>query len=455
MSCSPLKKPCFVLPTTYLEVEENQEASSCKPELCCFWEGLQDPLLNQLIERGLACNLDLEIARERILEARGILGIRTGALFPHINSVTSYERIRNSLTLDDTPILGGNYASLFTTGIDAFWEIDLFGKNYDKRRAALYELIATLEKGWFIKLTVSTEIIRYYLTLRSIQAQIKIAKDHIASTKDLLALTEDRFQSGYAPKLNVYSSQALLETRKAVLAHLEAKLKSTIYGLAVLIKDLPENLSHRFDPPKAMPTAVANLSAGLPCELLSCRPDIREKEFLMQAAGAYVMAARKELLPNLSLSGFYGFASGFFSKWCHVDSQAFTFFPKLCLPLFHGGAIWSHIIATTARQRQAVFAYEKSVLEALQEVETALISHLKEKESSEALQKTVNSYRESKEMALSLFTTGFVDFLYVMNMETDLFIAENFLIESKLSAMLYLIGFYKALGGGIKCLPSL
>lgn len=452
VSCCPLRKPCFILPNHYLEVEENRVASSCAPNLYHFWEVFEDPLLNELVERGLSCNYDLNIARENILVARAILGIRTAALYPQIDSITYYDRTRNSLTLDDSPFLGGEYDTIYRTGIDAVWEVDIFGKNFAKRKIALYEFIAARENAIFVTLTVATEIIRYYLNLRAIQAQIKVAKDHIGITTYLLDLTEDRFQSGYSPQLNVFSSLALLEGKKAVVPHFEARLKDTIYGLAVLIGDLPENLAHLFDPPKPMPSAVANLSAGLPCQLLACRPDVLEKEFIMHAAGARVQAARKELLPTLSLSGFYAFASAFFTKWFHVDSQTFNFHPQLTLPLFHGGAILSHIDATTARQRQAVLDYEKSVLEALKEVETALISHLKEKESAEALLKQVNAYKKSREMAIALFTTGFVDFLYVMNIERDLFVAENFLIESQLSSMLFLIAFYKALGGGMQCI---
>ena len=168
----------------------------------------------------------------------------------------------------------------------------------------------------------------------------------------------------------------------------------------------------------------------------------------MRAAGAKVLASRKELFPTISLAGAYGYLSGFYKNWTIPESRNWNVSPFGSLPIFHGGEIWANIDAQTSFQRQAVYNYEKSVLTALKDVEDALVGYFKTKARIDELTKKYNANVAASELAKALYFAGVVDFLYVNDVDRDLFITHNTLAESEGNLVTYLIAIYKALGGG-------
>jgi len=449
--CMSVRKPCVTMPSIYQQEQECDVCTNETPSLDYWWEKFEDPMLNQLVEKALTCNYDLNIAREKIVEARSIMGIERSKLLPHIDGELLYSRVRNSETMTESPFLGGRFLNLFQSGFDAIWEFDLFGKNLDYTRASIYDICATAENMRNVHLTVASEVVRVYLRMRTLQSQIEVTENHIKSEENLHNLIKERYEAGLTPELNVYTSKALLETRKAVLPSFQAEFQESVYTLAVLTGDLPENLGHTFDTKKPIPHITPNIEAGIPSELLCRRPDIRDKEFLLRAAGVRLRASKKELFPTISIGALYSWASGFASKWFKPDSRSGNLTPLISLPLFHGGAIWSNIHVENSRQRQAVLAYEQTILTALKEVESSLISYIKQQIRHEALIREVEANQKARDLAQVLYIGGFVDFLYVLDVERDLFLSKNLLIRSQENLMVYLVAFYKSLGGGLEC----
>jgi len=454
--CRPCGKPNLCLPTRFQEGEPVERCMGEEEEvsLATWWEQFNDLLLTSLIERALSCNHDLRIARERICEARAVYGIEFSTLLPHVDAFTLFKRVRNSQTLFESPFTGGKFINFYRAGFDAIWELDVFGKNIDKTRAATYEVVATYEEVRDVHVTIAAEVAVNYFIICTLQERINIAKRHILAEIEILELVEDRFQAGLIPELDVYIARALLQGRYAVVPKLEIQLYQTIYSLAVLLGEIPEALAPTFCEDKLLPCAEGKIPLGLPSDLLCRRGDVREAEFAMRASGARVSVARKELFPTISLDAFFNYATGFFTKWTNKASQGWFISPSLFLPLFHGGEIISNIKVATSQQRQFVLEYEKIVLKAVEETEGALVGYFRESGRIHALKEEVNAYREARKLAEILYVGGTVDFLYVLDTERDLFISENFLAESKEHLMTYLVAIYKALGGGWECCDS-
>ncbi len=452
-SCRPCATPQISPPSDYAEGGYIDSCMKDEPEgsLVDWWKQFDDPLLTCFIEKGLECNQDLRIARERICEARAIWGIEFSRLLPHIDAFALFSRMRNSQTLSDADFSGGTFINFFQAGFDTLWEIDLFGKNLSRARAAAYDIAGAAEEVRNVHVSVASEIAIHYFRILAIQERIGVTKNHIAVEQELVDLVTERFEAGLIPELDVFTAKALLQERRAILPEQEGRLYKTIYALGVLLGTNPENMISYFCEPRPLPCRKGKIPLGLPSELLCRRGDVRAAEFTMLASGARVMAARKEIFPTISLDAFFSYATGFATQWFKGPSREWNLLPSIFLPIFHGGKILSNIRAETSIQRQSVLAYEKSVLEALREVESALVGYFQEGARIDALQKEVDANRSGRKMANTLYFGGKENFLFVLETERDLYVSESFLVESKEFLMTELVAIYKALGGGWEC----
>lgn len=450
VSCRPCAVPEIKLPCSYMQQECVEKCQSDLPEanLACWWEQFDDPLLISLIEKGLACNYDLAIAREKICEARAVFKEDFSILFPWVDAFVLFNRSRNSETLSESAFTGGTFVNFYQLGFDSFWEIDLFGKNLDHAKAACFDVAAQYAQVRDVHVTVASEIAVNYFRIRTLQERIEVTKRHIAAEAEVLELVKDRYQAGLVSYLDVNLADGLLKERHSILHELEAEYYQTVFALAILVSELPKDVVNYFCETKKLPCITAGFPLGLPSELLCRRGDIREAEFKMRASGARVLSARKELFPTLSLSALYSYATGFFTKWIKSESRHWSITPSLTLPIFHGGEIMAHIAFETSLQKQAVLEYEKRVLVAVKEVETALVSYFQQGARCHVLKEEVDVYKEARELALELFSSGLVDFLYVIDTERDLFFTEIEFARSKEDLMTQFSAVYKALGGG-------
>ena len=419
--------------------------------LAVWWEQFEDPLLTSLIERALTSNYDLRIAREKICEARALYQLDFSTLLPKVDALVVFDRMRNSETLFQSDFTGGDFVNFYQTGFDAFWEIDLFGKNRARTRAACYEVAAATAEVRDVHVSIASEVALNYFIIRTLQERVDITNRHIEAERELLKLVSNRYDAGLISELDVYTARGLLESRRATLPEFEQRLYQTVYVLAVLIGELPENLLNSFCDTQKPPCGEQKFPLGLPSELLCRRGDVRAAEFEMHAAGTRVMAARREFFPTISLDSLYTYATGFFTSWIKPESREWTMMPSLLLPVFHGGEILSHVNIETSRQRQAVLSYEKSVLVALQEVEGALTGYFQEGARLQALENEVEAYSQASDLSRTLYFGGIVDFLYVIETEREYFIAEILRSGAHEDLMTQLVAVYKALGGGWEC----
>jgi multidrug efflux system outer membrane protein len=416
--------------------------------LAQWWQSLNDPTLDSLIERAIASNLDLRQAKARVREARARRGVVSGDLFPRVDASASASRQRNSETSDAPLGPPGDEIDLYQAGFDASWEIDVFGGVRRRIEAADADLAASIEDERDILITLLAEIAQNYVELRGLQTRTTIAGSNLEAQRKTLAVTRSRFEAGLVGEFDITRAEAQVRTTEAVIPALESASRRAIHRLGVLLGRPPAALLAELTPTSEIPKTPAEVPVGLPSELLRRRPDIRRAERELAAASARIGAATADLFPRFSLTGSLGLQSSDAGDLGDSGSRYWSIGPSVSWPILDFGRIRSNIAVQNAREEQALAGYERSILVAFREVEDALIALAKEQASRDSLAAAVAADRRGVELATTLYEQGLSDFLSVLQAQRDLFRTEDALIQSDQAVTQELIRLYKSLGGG-------
>jgi outer membrane protein, multidrug efflux system len=417
-----------------------------------WWEGFGDATLNALMTDALHCAPDLAVAEARIREARALAGIAGADQYPTAYAGAEYDRTHGSANVPvGVPPGGlgqGVTGNLWQAGFDASWEIDVFG---GKRRGvevadATYQ--GTVADLGDVELMLLAEVARNYIELRGVQRQLAVARSNLSIQQDTLSLTRSLFDAGLASRLDTLRAQAQVSDTEAAIPTFEADERASIYRIGALIGHPPEQLLAQLDTPQAIPSAVADVPVGLPSDLLRRRPDIRAAERRIAAANARIGVAQADLYPHFSLTGFAGLESLNSSTFLTAPSRYFSIGPSINWLIFDAGKVRFAMRAEEARTDQAAAAYQRTVLGALRDVETALVSYAQSQVRRERLADEVTADREAVTVATRLYRQGLNDFLSVLDAERSLYDADDKLAQSDRDTALALVALYKALGGG-------
>ncbi len=413
-----------------------------------WWSTLKDPLLDSLIERAVKSNIDLQIAAQRVREARALRGEVYANLWPTVDGSGAYTHSRQSANgIYGTPGAQLEH-NLFETGFDAGWEIDVFGGVRRSVEAADADLEASQFSQQGTLVTLLAEVARNYVELRGTQKRIALTVDNIATQKDTLALTESRFQAGLISELSVAQARSQLATTQARIPQLQTSLKRSIYRLSVLLGQEPAALLEECNKVAPIPPIPPDVPVGLPAELLRRRPDIRQAERRIAASNARIGEATSDLLPKFALNGSIGLSATDAGKLVRGDSAVWGLGPSMQWRLFDGGKIRSNIEVQNARTEQARLQYNGTVLSALEEVENALVAYAQEQRRRESLVQAVDASQRALSLSSELFAKGLTDFLNVLEGQRTLYTAQDQLAQCDQDVTLFLIALYKSLGGG-------
>jgi multidrug efflux system outer membrane protein len=281
-----------------------------------------------------------------------------------------------------------------------------------------------------------------------LQQQLEIAQRNLQAQRQTLELTMEQARKGVARQLDVVRATAQVSTTEASLARLRYLQWQAMHRLAVLTGQQPGTLVPTLTPVKPVPVPPAEVSTGVPSDLLRRRPDIRRAEREVAAAAARVGVATADLYPRFSLTGSFSLQSSEVAKLLNGDSRAFAFGPAVHWPLFDAGALRAVVKVRTAQQEQALARYEQTVLQALEEVHDALMAFVTEQDRRRSLQAAVQANEESTELAEGLYRQGMTDFTSVLDAERQFYQSQEELLHSETTVTTSLIALYKALGGG-------
>jgi outer membrane protein, multidrug efflux system len=435
----------------------NVPGTTAHPVVEKWWATFKDPELDTLIRRAVEGNLDLELAGHRLLEARAEQRITRSELLPTIESTNSFQRIRGGF--EDGNIHVGNNpggsifvspfeSNIFQLGFDASWEIDLFGGRRHELQAATAEVRASEEARRGVLVSLLGEVARNYVELRGAQRRLAITHRNIALQRDSLHLTQVRAEAGLGNELDVRRQQEQVDTTEALVPAIESQIKLSIHRLSVLVGQQPAALEQELE--REVP-AVPNppvVPVGLPGELLTRRPDLRQVQAEVIAAAARVGAAKADLFPKIVLTGGAGRQATGLSGFTLGAGNFFSVGPGITVPIIESGRIRANIAAKKQQFEEAVTQYRNAVLNAVRETEDSLTTYGREQERRRKLLQAVEESNQATELATELYTRGLTDFLSVLDAQRDQLANEDALVESDTAVLTDLIALYKSLGGG-------
>ncbi len=289
---------------------------------------------------------------------------------------------------------------------------------------------------------------RNYIDYRSLQRQLQITRSNLEAQQHTLALTERLSNEGVGTRHDVVRARAQTEATSAQIPALEAGVIAALRQLEVLIGQQPGKLDAELDASAGLPVAPARQLLTSPAETIRWRPDIRVAERQLAAATAMQGAAIAELFPKVSLSAFLGLRNTDIESLFKSAAFSYGTAANLMQPLLNFGRIQAGIDLAKAQQQEAYLAYQKAVLDALQETETSLTHYLKEEIRRQTLARAVADQRESVRLSQLRYQEGVISFLDVLDSQRTLYVAEIELARSEALVSTNLIAVYKALGGG-------
>ncbi len=436
-------------------------------ELTQWWLGFKAPKLSALISRALSGNLDLQAAKARLQGARALSEATGAQLWPSVNAFSAYQRQRispNALLGALGSIQGGNTGdnsqllstlgpigtpfNLLQAGFDASWELDLFGGIRRQQQAADANLAAITASAYDVQITLSAEIARHYLELHALECRLQIANERLNNQREVQRFVQQQYQAGWASALQLQSTQTELQALSSALPPLQAQRQNTHHALALLLGRPPQALEQELQSLPAQIPAPPNIALGMPADLLRRRPDIRQAERLAAAASANIGVAVAELFPKIALTGTAGLQSQDLSNFTNLSSGFYGFGPRLSLPIFQMGRIQANIAAQAAQSRAALAVYDKTVLNALREVEDQLALIQSEQQRQQALQAAEQSAHTSIVSAQALYHEGEADWESVLNARKVWLDLREQLLYSQLGWATAHVSLFKALGGG-------
>jgi NodT family efflux transporter outer membrane factor (OMF) lipoprotein len=292
------------------------------------------------------------------------------------------------------------------------------------------------------------EVAASYVTLRGAQRELAITQSNAAAQRETLNLQEQRFSAGLTNELTVAQARAQVENTESSLPALDVPIRQSIHRLSVLVGEPPAALAEELLSPQPIPHGPAVVPAGLPSELLLRRPDIRRAERELAAATANIGVATAELFPKITLDGTLGLRSDAIDSLFQSGSGYWSIGPGVSWNILNWIAVLENIEVQNARQEQALLTYRKTVLEALEDVENALVAYRQEQERRDRLFKATEANRHALDLAQQLYDAGLADFLNVLTAQRAVFQSEDELVQSERAVSINLIALYKALGGG-------
>ena len=460
------KQPEMKTPQLYSEIgsatqptSRSAAGGSTRPDYQRWWETLNDPTLNRLIDRAVQGNPDLLAAEARIREARANRGIYVSGLFPDIGAQGGYTHTRTSL---NSPELAGFSAQsggqtlpnslvesdMWQAGFDMTWEIDLFGGNRRAIESANYSVQAAVWDQRDVLVSMLAEVAVNYIELRGSQRELQLARDNLQSQQQTLELTRRKAEGGLVPYLDVAQQEAQVATTASVVPTREAQIRQTIHHLGILLGQDPGSLSEELSAVEPIPVGPPSVPPGLPGELLRRRPDVRRAERQLAAATAQIGVATADLFPQFSITGALGVGSQSLKNLFDYTSRMYDIAPGVTWDIFNAGKVTSNIHVQNERQAEALQTYRKAILQSLGDVDDALVAYNREQVRLQSLREAVAANQKAVDLSTELFEKGSADFLSVLDAQRSLFGAQDSMAQSEQQVSADLVALYKALGGG-------
>ncbi|HED3855613.1 efflux transporter outer membrane subunit [Enterobacter soli] len=417
------------------------EAGPASPAEQLWWRNFHDSHLNRYVDKALKNNSDVLIARERINEYQARVYAADGSLFPSLDAGVTGARARSQSAATGLPI----YSTLYKGSLTASYDVDLWGVNRSTARAAEASLEAQKAAAAAADLTVASSVASGYVTLLSLDEQLRVTEDTLKSREQAFKLATRQYQTGYSSRLELMQSDSELRSTRAQVPLLQHQIAQQENGLSLLLGSNPGSVARSENFESLTPL---HLPSQLPSTLLNRRPDIVQAERQLLASDATLAASRASLLPSINLTASGSVQDRTLSGLLDNPLQLWSVGGSILAPILNRQALNAQVDISQSQRNQALYGYEQTVRNAFREVNDSLDAITRYQEQLTELQAQQDVAQETLRIAQNRYNNGYSSYLDVLDAQRTLFSVQTSVVQVKNNLLLAQIDLYKALGGG-------
>jgi len=426
------------------------EIFSVDSQIAQWWTYFDDPILHELIGFANQQNLSVQEAYLRIAESRAQLGLSKSQFFPQFNATTDSFYRRNSENINQIASQNAQGSFMnFGNGNDSSWEIDLWGQIARGVESANASLLGQYESLNDIRVTLLADVATTYIQIRVLQQRLLIAQKNLELQMQTLYIVQSRQESGLVGQLDQSEAESNVAVTSASIPPIEQELQIALYRLTVLLGETPTGRFVLTDGFGELPMAmIDNVSPGIPAVLLTRRPDIRKAYYDVMAANALIGVAVANRYPQLTIRGNISVEARDLDILYTGNSISHSVGPGIKWNFLNFGRLKRTIEAREASHQQALVRYQQTVLSAVQEVESALVEFVRQKERVRELERVVEATNRSVEISLARYEQNLITFDRVLDAQRSLATAQGNLATARGDVLFAIVKAYKSLGGG-------
>lgn len=428
-------------PTLLIPAQWREASGPISPMEQVWWRNFHDNNLNRYVERALQNNSDVLIAREQVNEYQARVYAADGSLFPTLDASVGGTRARAQSAATGLPV----YGSLYKGSLTASYDVDIWGVNRSTANAAQASLEAQKAAAAAADLTVASSVASGYITLLSLDEQLRVTQSTLASREEAWKLAKRQFETGYSSRLELMQSDSDLRATRAQIPLIQHQIAQQENALSILLGDNPGAVvrSANFDT-----LTPLKLPSQLPSSLLNRRPDIVQAERQLIATDATLAASRASLLPSINLTASGSIQDRTLPGLLDNPLQLWSVGGSILAPLLNRQALNAQVDISQSQRNQALYGYEKTVRNAFREVNDSLDAITRYQEQLSELRAQQDVAQETLRIAQNRYRNGYSSYLDELDARRTLYSVQTSVVEVKNNLLLAQIDLYKALGGG-------
>jgi NodT family efflux transporter outer membrane factor (OMF) lipoprotein len=421
---------------------------SAEADYSHWWTVFNDPILNDLVQTAYQQNLSLREAGFRVLEARALLGVAIGGIFPqHQIMDGDYVRRGVSENVANRIATPQRWFSTWNFGFGLAWEVDFWGRFRRAIEAARDDLDVTVENYDDVLVTLVGDVASTYTQIRVLQQQIAYARQTLALQKQSLEIANAKFKGGQTSQVDSNQAQSDVSNTEALIEQDLIQLRQATNSLCVLLGIPPEDLLKKLGD-GGIPVAPPEVAVGIPADLIRRRPDVRRAERRAAGECARIGIAEADFYPQISINTQFGWSAQQIKDLFAGQSFRGSIGPSFQWPILNYGRILNNVRAKDARFQAVVVNYQQTVLKAGEEVENGLVEFIRAHQRTRFQSQAVDSEMAAFRQALDQYKGGLVDFNRVVVIQERVVNRQQTLAQAEGEIALGLIQVYRALGGG-------
>ncbi len=432
----PEAKPSLTIPAQW-----RQQVGPSSPVEGGWWRNFHDAALNRYVDAALRNNSDVLIARERINEYQARVDAAQGNQWPTLTAGFGGTRARGQSAATGLPV----YSTLYKGNLSASYNVDLWGQYSSAEKAAVASLDAQRAAASAADLSIASAVAAGYITMLSLDQQLKVTQETLASREDAYKLAKRQYASGYTSELELMQADSSLRATRAQIPTIRHQIAAQENALNVLVGNNPGSASRGGDFDNLTPLTIPS---QMPSTLLNRRPDIVQAQRQLLATDKSLDSSKAQLLPGINLVAGASLQDRSLSGLLGNPLELWSIGGSILAPLLNREVLNAQVDVAQSQKNQALYGYEKTVRTAFQQVDDSLdaISNLQLQEQE--LEGQVKVAQETLRIAHNRYTNGYSSYLDELTARQTLYTAQINLVQTRSNLMLAQVDLYKALGGG-------